>query len=183
MASHTGQLDQLARKIEKLRREYDLYICGNRSTEPTALRAEVEREVLQLTRHPYSSTAMRFRLTSLAHRFRAVETQARNLIERRTRAQETESDAEAPNESVFLDQVALKNPRSVDGHFRKLHKALGGKGAQADLDQLRERLMDEASRKLKEGGATGVKFSVVKEDGALRLHGEVIRKAKKDHRD
>jgi hypothetical protein len=178
VAGSSDELDRLEQKIERLRREYDLYLTGNRRTEPTTLKADLEREVVRLTRFPFSSTAVRFRLKSLAHRFRAVETQARNLIEQRNRALAAAERAAGGELFVVVDRAALDDPAVVEGHLRRLHRAVvgerGGKPGR-ELDSFRRRLLSEARSRIDKVGAIGIRYSLVVTDGDARLRGELLR--------
>lgn len=143
------------------------------------MRDEVERDVRRLTRRPLSSTAIRFRAKSLAHRFQAVEAQVRNLLELRAsrRRRRENGGGEAP--SVVLDRAAIRNPRSVERHVRSLHRAVVSMlpdGVEAPaLDTLRERLMSQAERLTGQAGVLGVRFSAVMNGKEkVRIRGEVL---------
>lgn len=182
MEPSARELDLLEQRIELLRREYDLFLAGRRRGEPTALRAEVEREVLRLTRHSFSSTSLRFRLGALAHRFRSGEAQVRRLLEQReSRRRGAEPPAAAPRAEVVLDRVAVANPKAVEGDLVRLHRALVealGEQGGPTLDALRARLVEEARRALERPGMRGVRFWLAEDEaGAVRLRGEAVREA------
>lgn len=179
MDSFSRELDRLERKIDRLRREYDLFLAGRRRGEPSALRDEIEREVRRLTRNPLSSTATRFRAKSLAHRFQAVETQVRNLVELRSSRKKRESNGSGETASVVLDRAALRNPRFVERHVRALHQSLMSmlpEGVEGPaLDTLRQRLLDQAERLTAQEGVFAVRFSAVVSGGSkIRIRGDVL---------
>ena len=171
-------LERLELQIDRLKREYDLFLAGRRKGEPAAFREEVEREVLRMTRVPVSSTAARFRAKSLAHRFQAVATQVRNLCELREARRKGGGSADEEEPSVLLDRAALESPASVEARVQRLHatvtEALGG-APPPSLDAIRSRLLEEARRHLGQPGVLGVRFTVVTGEGRPRIRGEVIR--------
>ena len=170
-------LDRLEQKIDRLKREYDLFLAGKRRGEPLSLRDEVEREILRLTRSPLSSTAVRFRTRTLAHRFQAVETQVRNLVElrisrRRVRQPEPEDGA-----AVLLDRVAVDNPDSVASQLERIEKAIAdaaGGPVSPPFAVIRKRLFEEARRYIGRPDVLGVRFSVVKKEGRAKIRGEIV---------
>lgn len=180
MAPVTRQLDELEVRIEKLRREYDLYFAGRRRGAPIVLRDDAERLILKLTRDPSSSTAVQFRLRTLAHRFRALDMQVRQRIEaaeRRVARKATEA-AEAEEASVLLDAAAVDNPGVVRAHLLRIHRAVqqspGGNGAALPFERLQQRLLEEARRQLLQPGVKGVRFRVIAGVDGARIRGEVV---------
>jgi hypothetical protein len=171
-------LDRLEQKIHSLKREYDLFLAGQRRTEPGALREEIDRELRLLSRNPLRSTAVRFRMTSLAHRFRALEDQIRKILDQRAARRR---DAEAPlppvHASVVVDRVALENPKAIEPHLRSLHRELVeilGERPAPPLENLKTRLLEEARRIVARPGVLGVRFTVVEEDNGPRIRGELL---------
>lgn len=177
------ELDRLEDKILRLKREYDLFLAGQRRGEPTTLRDELEREIRRLSRVPFSSTASRFRMSSLAHRFRALETQIRGITDHReARKRDDEETPAAGPASVVVDQVALENPRAIDLHLRALHRALAESlegRAPPPVEGLKARLLDEARRLVERPGVTAVRFTLVNEEKGPRIRGELLHEADK----
>jgi hypothetical protein len=177
----TKELNLLDQKIDRLKREYDLFLAGTRRVEPTALRDEVAREVLRITRSPLSSTAARFRVRTLAHRFQAIEVQLKNLVERRASRPAARADGDRGDPpTVMLDRAALENPASVEIHLRRMHRAVadatGNPSPPPPLKSLKERILQEARRHLDHPGVLGVRFSVVTSDeGKTKIRGEVVQ--------
>jgi len=173
-------LDRLEQQIDRLKREYDLFLAGRRRSEPTRLREEVSREVLRVTRNPGASTASRFRAKTLAHRFQALESQVRHLQE--LRASRKKDDASAGGEGqgeVLFDRSCLDDPAALDGYVRRLHRAVaavGGPGVPS-AESLRERIVTEVSRQLADPAVRGVRFSVVAAERGVKLRGEVLRQS------
>ncbi len=181
MSPVAWQLDDLEGRIDKLRREYDQFFAGRRRGAPIMLRDEVERLILKLTRDPSSSTAVQFRLRTLAHRFRALDGQVRQRIdagERRTTRGAKDGAAVAMEASVVLDAAAVANPVAVRSHLLRIHRAVragaGDNTKELTLDRLQERLMGEASKQLQQPGVKGVRFKVVQGEGGTRIRGEVL---------
>jgi len=171
-------LDRLEEKLNRLKREYDLFLAGQRRVEPAAFRDELEREVLQLTKHPFHTTAARFRIKNLAHRFRALESQLRNLLEKkRTKKPEEEPGQEKATPSVLIDRAALERPEAIESHLRALHRALTDSfpgRPPPPLSALQKKLLDEARRILERPGLLGIRFALVEDEAGLRIRGEVV---------
>jgi hypothetical protein len=179
VAPVTRQLDDLEARIDKLRREYDQFFAGRRRGAPIVMRDEVERLILKLTRDPSSSTAVQFRLRTLAHRFRALDGQVRQRIEGGERRAARKAAAGKQDASVLLDAAAVANPAAVRAHLLRIHRAVrkGGAGPDAEglsLDRLQERLLGEARKQLQQPGVRGVRFQVVQSEGGTRIRGEVV---------
>ncbi|NTU59517.1 MAG: hypothetical protein HGA98_00480 [Deltaproteobacteria bacterium] len=182
MDAPTPDLDRLEEKLNRLKREYDLFLAGQRRGEPVAFREEVEREILILTKFPFRSTAAKFRMRNLAHRFRALETQIRLLLDqkraKKREEEETVARDSAVRPSVVLDRAALDAPAAVSGHLHAIQRAMAEIAPDRpppSLEALRKRLFDEARRILETPGIRGVRFLLVEDEKGPRIRGEVIR--------
>lgn len=171
-------LDRLDDKIQRLKREYDLFLAGQRRTEPVSLKEEIDREIRALSRNPLRSTAARFRMTSLAHRFRALEEQIRNITDLRTsRRKDAEPQGPTPPASVVVDRAALENPRAIESHLRSLYREFVGTlgdRTPPPLEHLKHRLLEEAKRLVERPGVMAVRFTVVEEERGPRIRGELL---------
>ena len=181
MSPVSRQLNLLENKIERLRREYDLFFAGNRRGAPILLRDELEREILRWTRDPSPSTGVRFRLRTLAHRFQSLDGLVRQRIETgdpRVVHRPRPTGAGNQDASVLLDAAAIANPGAVRAHLLRIHRAVkdqaGSDAANLSLDRLQERLLGEAAKQLAHPGVKGVRFKVVKGEGGTRIRGEVV---------
>lgn len=174
----TVELDRLEGKIEELKREYDLFLAGNRRGEPSSLRSQLERDVLRLSRAAFTSTASRFRMKTLAHRFQAVESQMRKIVEHRDRRRQGQENRSPEEANVVLDRAALDRPQAVEPHLKRIYEAvcasLDGRKA-PNFETLKQRMIAEATRYLSNPGVRGVRFSVVPGDSGPKLRGEVLR--------
>lgn len=170
------ELDRLEGLLEQLKREYDLFLAGNRRGEPNQLRRQVEREVLRLTRYPFTSTVGRFRARTLAHRFHAVEAQVRHLVE--ARARKRREPGPEPEAAVVLDRAALANPHSVDPHLRRIHEAIRAATGETtpgpSFEALKRRLLEETRKRLGQGGVRGIRFSVSEGERGAKVRGEIL---------
>ncbi len=175
-------LDRLERRLDELRREYDLFFAGRRRGEPLGPRNEAAREVLRLTARPVTSTALRFRVLALAHRFRALEAQTRQLQqvrENRRRAAPREEPAVAPGPpSLVIDRTALADPAALATDLERLQSAVAlaqGEKKAPTVEALGKRLFAEAQRQLDRPGVAGVRFYLATDpSGAVRIRGEVL---------
>lgn len=64
-----AQVDDLEKKVERLRALYEQYFMGIERTEPGVLRNEVERQFRALRRERCTNTAQRFRFQTLIQRY------------------------------------------------------------------------------------------------------------------
>ncbi len=173
----SSEVRELEQRIEALRREYDHFLAGVRRTEPEKLRRDLERELRRLVGSPLLTTAERFRVTTLAHRFRALETRVRNLLERR-QARGTQAGEEARGGAeIVVDRVLLHNPAALERYVGRLHReisrAAGGR-APVSVETLRERIVAAVGAHLGREGVEGVRFRVEVSDGRPRVKGDVL---------
>ncbi|NOY45400.1 MAG: hypothetical protein GXP50_08115, partial [Deltaproteobacteria bacterium] len=120
----SSEVQDLEQRIEALRKEYDHYLAGVRRTEPEKLRRDLERELRRLVGSPLLTTAERFRVTTLAHRFRALESRVRNLMERRG-ARKARAGAEAQGGAeIVVDRLLLRNPAALERYVGRLHREI-----------------------------------------------------------
>lgn len=178
MDSPSVELDRLDDKLRRLKREYDLFLAGQRRGEPSAFRDEIEREILKITKHPFPSTATRFRAKNLAHRFRALESQLRKLVDmKRAKKRDDETGLEAGPPSVVVDRATLEHPEAIATHVRAMQRALAdacpGRPTPA-AEALGKRLLAEAKRVLDRPGVMGIRFVLVEDEGGAKIRGEVI---------
>lgn len=170
-------LDRLESRLQRLKREYDLFFLGQ-AKEPSALRKEVEREILRLSRQPSPSTAVKFRATGLAHRFRALETQVKNLLEQRSSRRKRPGEAAAQEPERFvLDRVLLEDPALLRSHFERFHRELSaqlGTKAVPPSEALLARLTETARKLLERKGAHAVRFSVAEGESGPKIRGEIL---------
>jgi hypothetical protein len=122
-------------------------------------------------------------MSSLAHRFRALETQIRGITDHReARKREDEAAASAVAASVVVDRAALDNPRVIEPHLRALHRALAESldGREPPpVEGLKARLLEEARRLVERPGVGAVRFTLVREEKGPRIRGELLPEAAK----
>jgi hypothetical protein len=182
VADADESLDRLEAKLRRLKREYELFLAGQGRGEPAALRAEVEQQILVLSRQPLHSTAARFRLTGLAHRFRALEAQVRNLTDQRSsRPREVaDQEQEVAPDGFVVDRRALEDPSTVRRQLERFHQALserlGGRSAPA-AEALQERLFESARKLLDTQGTAAVRFRVTNGETGPKIKGEILRES------
>jgi hypothetical protein len=172
-------VDALEEKLARLKREYDRFLAGQLRGEPSALRLELEREILRLTRYPFPSSESRFRLNTLAHRFRALESQIRNLLEQKDGRKRESSSVAAPGlpPTVLVDRAAVDHPETIQPQLEELHRALvklmGGRPAPS-RETLQERLLESARRLLDQPGKAAVQFTLASGEAGPKLRGEIV---------
>ncbi|RMG89926.1 MAG: hypothetical protein D6708_09225, partial [Candidatus Dadabacteria bacterium] len=172
-------LGELERRLEALEREYDLFLAGTRRAEPERERRDLERALLRVVGSPLLSTAERFRASTLAHRFRALESRVRTLLERKegkARAQAPEG-AEAGGAEILVDRALLADPAALDRYVGRLHAEVGrlsGGRAAVSREDLRERIRAAAETHLGRAGVKGVRFRLEVDGGRPKIRGDLV---------
>lgn len=178
------RIDGLAAKLDQLKREYDLYINGQRRTEPLDLRKDIEKSVMELVRFPTSSTVFKFQVKTLAHRFRSMETQIKNLMDMKMAKMAAERiESGFDPQDIVIDEMAIENPAIIAERVKKLFNAAGLKGAiPADMtpDSLHRMMVSKARTVVGKGNVRAVKYSLVAGDNGMKVKGEIISVAKTD---
>lgn len=72
-ATPEEEIKLLEIKINQLKLDYEKYFLGNRPTEPSMLRAEVQKAVIRWSNTRITNTALRFKFNSLNGRFQAFK--------------------------------------------------------------------------------------------------------------
>ncbi len=72
-ATPEEEMKLLEIKINQLKLDYEKYFLGNRPTEPSMLRAEVQKAVIRWSNTRITNTALRFKFNSLNGRFQAFK--------------------------------------------------------------------------------------------------------------
>lgn len=166
-------LEALEVKLEKLKRDYDQYFAGNRRREPTWQMREIERELLEATRVPPTSTMVRFQLRGLAQRFRSFQTQVRNIM--RTRQKRQASIMKPEQSSVIIDSVTMNNPSLVSGKIRAMCRQMGGQDVKGlSEDALQQMLMNKAQNVVGKDNVAAIRYTVVDSGDGPKLRGEKI---------
>lgn len=181
MAKDT-RIEELNREIDELKREYDLYLVGQRRTEPLTARTELERKVRALIREPSSSTAFKFRVKTLANRFRALESQLKKLLERkenRSLGVAGQTRTQKPS-SVIIDEMVINNPSLVVARVRKMVAELKRDNPEVDNeamlnpDSFSSALVGKAKSMVGKKDIRAVRFQIVKGENGHKVKGEPI---------
>ena len=73
-------LEQLERKLNMLRLDYERYFLGSRPREPVMLRSEVQKTVITYSNVSIQNTALRFKFNSLNSRYQSLRRQWDNIL-------------------------------------------------------------------------------------------------------
>lgn len=167
-------------KLEELKHQYDLYLSGRRRTEPVNLKSDAEREILALTRFPSSSTMFKFQVKTLAMRFRAMETQVRNLLDlRQLRAScsgKTVVTGAMMND-IVVDEMAIDNPAIIANKVRALLSQAGGNALLPGTmtpEALCDMMLNKAKAIVGKNNVKAVKYSLVTSEQGPRVKGELV---------
>lgn len=173
-------LDTLEQKITKLKREYDLFLAGRRRTEPLDLQAEIHNQILTLSRFPFPSTAVSYRLKTLGHRFQAVNLQAKRLIDAKDSrsSKSTNGTAAAESDPLVWDAKTLSDPKSMEAGVQQILKEIAAKSSKplGDAAAITDKLGKAVKAHLNKPGVKAVKFRVVDNGNGPKVKGDLIKK-------
>lgn len=188
--SRDPRIDSLERRIETLRREYDLFLSGQRKAEPYALSKEIEDELMLLIRTPTISTVFKFQVRMLALRFRALGTQVRNLLELKAQRKSTgapllpdqQPSPAAPSADILVDAEVLSTPAALSTMVRRLLERTGldrelPSGVTAE--GLSVTMAKKAATVIGKSGVQAVRYSIVPGSHGPRVKGEPVYEGKR----
>jgi hypothetical protein len=176
-------VSELEKKLSRLKRDYDLFLAGQLRVEPIALRREIEREIMHLTRSFVPSTVVKFRIKTLAHRYRSLETQLRNLMDLRvSRKPAAEESSSQTSDSIIVDQIAIDNPSVIAARVRTILRNAAKSAdpnAPAALDISPEAfcqvLVNRARTMVGKNHVSAIRFRIVPGENGPRVKGELLK--------
>ncbi|MGE5189706.1 MAG: MXAN_5187 C-terminal domain-containing protein [Gemmatimonadota bacterium] len=165
------ELDRLESEIEGVKRQYDLFFQGNRRSEPSEERRNVEWMVRRMGQRRIINTSDQFRFHGLQSRFYSLfnlwSRMIRDLEEGRltrdaagTLVRGAAAD-DGPVDPAHLDQVL--------GELRAARADCGLPAGDADIALIRRTLTDRAGEIARKSGAKKVEFRVSVEDGKPKV--------------
>jgi hypothetical protein len=166
-----SELDQLWGEMEQLARLWEQYLSGDPTVKlpPQKEQAQLAQKLAVLSRQTSLTTAQRFRVEGLLHRY----TLYCQLWERRLRAklegQRLADAARAASVKVEEDEVSRLH-REYVASLQRL-----GKRVQVDLEAFR-RVLAEQRRRLQEQGLEVQGFTVVQEGDKVSLRARARKK-------
>jgi hypothetical protein len=175
------RIEELNLEIDELKREYDLYLVGQRRTEPLLMRSGLERKVRLLTLANSSSTVFKFRVKTLANRFRSLETQLKSLLERKNSRQAGSEQPQAKkSSSVIIDEIVINNPALVVARVRAMVAELkknhpdDANFIKLNPDNFCSALVGKAKAMVGKNEVRAVRFQIVKGENGHKVKGEAI---------
>lgn len=163
-------LDELEKKLELLARKWERYFAGDREVPipPERERQALARQFQSVSRIEGLSTAVRFRLEGLLHRFSSYN----QLWDRQLRAK-----LEARRAADAAAAASVQQVDEVERLFREYAEAMerAGKKPAWDKEGLR-RVLDDHRRRLEEQGFEVQGFSVVASSTGVALKAKARRK-------
>lgn len=172
------RFDQVDRRIQKLKVEYNRYFAGDLALPPTGLRDELETEMRRLRSLNLRRTVDNFRLGALEAQLNSYG----EMFSRRLRARE--EGKEAPRHSVGpsrpqhdVDAGVVLGPSieldAVEALFQGLAER-NPRGATMDLDTFRGYLERQVTQIRDKTGCAAVQFRVVNEEGKVKLKAKPV---------
>lgn len=174
------RIDQLDRRIQELRIEYERFLSGNLDTPPEALRRQIAKELRELRNSNLKGVEENFRLSNSEARFNTFC----ELYSRRVRNQE-EGAVPAAAHRAAAGAVDPTRGLVVDGNVADeavtaLYRGLQrGTGAQPrfDLESFRTYLNRQLTSIREKTGCDRVVFRIAEEDGRMKLKAKPVRPA------
>jgi len=177
MANFTTAIDNLEKRIEAFRVDWERFLNGALDRPPDEIRDRIRGSIRRLYSANIQAAVERFRLGALEARFNSLS----ELFNRRQREQEGASPSRRSSGAI---PVARPDARrgiqftagSEDEKVRALHSALAERGAmKLDLPEF-QRYIDNQIRKIQgKTGCAEVSFRVAEEDGKLKLKARPVR--------
>jgi hypothetical protein len=173
------RIDQLDRRIQDLRIEYERFLSGNLETPPEALRRQIAKELRELRNSNLKGVEENFRLSNSEARFNSFC----ELYSRRVRTQEEGAASAAAHRGAAASAVDPTRGLVVDGAvadeavtalYQRLHR---GTGAQPrfDLESFRTYLNRQLATIREKTGCDRVVFRIAEEDGRMKLRAKPVR--------
>jgi hypothetical protein len=165
------ELDRLESEIEGVRRQYDLFFQGNRRSEPSEERRNVEWMVRRMGQRRIINTSDQFRFHGLQSRFYSLfnlwSRMIRDLEEGRLSrdAAGTLVRQAAPEEGP-VDPTHLQQ---VLDQLKAVRADCGLPAGDADIAAIRQMLNERAGEIAKKSGAKTVEFRVSVEGGKPKI--------------
>jgi hypothetical protein len=172
------RFDQLDRRIQKLKVEYNRYFAGDLDLPPTALRDELEAEMRRLRAMNLRRTVDNFRLGALEAQLNSYG----EMFSRRLRAREEGKEApRRPSRSSGarhdVDAGVVVGPSCEQDAVEALFQGLAERnprGATMDLDTFRDYLERQVTQIRGKTGCDAVQFRVVNEEGKVKLKAKPV---------
>lgn len=165
------ELDRIEGEIEGLKRQYDLFLQGNRRAEPLEERRNVEWMVRRMGQRRIINTSDQFRFHGLQSRFyslsnlwaRMIRDMEEGRLSRDTAGTLVRQAApgESPVDPSHLDQVL--------DQLKTARKDCGLPAGDADIAAIRQTLSERAGEIVKKSGAKKVEFRVSVEGGKPKV--------------
>lgn len=165
------ELDRLESGIEGLKRQYDLFFQGNRRSEPSEERRNVEWMVRRMGQRRIINTSDQFRFHGLQSRFYSLF----NLWSRMIRDLEEGRLSRDAAGTLVRQAAAEEGPvdpthlQEVLEQLKSARKDCGLPAGDADIAVIRQTLSDRAGEIAKKSGAKRVEFRVSVEDGKPKV--------------
>lgn len=175
--SYQGDLDRLARAIQRFRVDAQRFFAGDLHQPPEELREEITADLRRLRNANLQGAAASFRLGTLEAQFNSHL----GLFGRRLRQRETAGRAAEKGPGLDPVQGVVVGARSDRGAAEALFKGLypGAAGTakpKMDLERFRSYIDRQAETIRQKTGCAEIRFRIAVEEGKMKLKAKPIRR-------
>jgi hypothetical protein len=165
-------LEQLAKDLQKLRIDFQLFLAGQNAAPPDDLRDALARRLRDM-RSPNMGAAESFRLGTLEAQFNSLgELHGRRLREREQTHRAARA-AEAPvrryDAETGIAVGGSSDGAALEALFAGLYAGAGAGAARVDFESFRGYIAGQVEAIRQKTGCSEVMFRVANEDGRLKL--------------
>ena len=181
-ATPEEEMKLLEIKMHQLKLDYEKYFLGTRPTEPTMLRAEVQKTVIRFSNTRITNTALRFKFNSLNGRYQAFKrrwdltlrqieagTYKRHVFKADLHDRERGVAADAATRPENTESPASNGIGELFATYRDALMATGQDASKISPAKLEAALRKQEAALKKKLGCERVDFKVVVQGGKVKL--------------
>lgn len=170
------ELDRLEQELEDLRILHEQFFVDVLPHPPDEQKRNVKRHIRQLLKAPFKTSAIRFRLRSLVHRYQTYHTYWERVFKQREEGTYVRDVFKAELRERLLEETkqegtnASRAERAMrqlfDSYVTALEKT-GNKPGKLDFDSFKKSLVKKAQQLKKEQGVKKLLYKIVVKDGKV----------------
>ena len=172
------ELDRLEGKLEELRMLYEQYFIDVLPQPPAKLRAEVVKTIRQLLKAPFRTSAIRFRLRMLVHRYQTYHTYWERVMKEREEGTYSRDLFKADLRDKMLEDAkkdasrAGRAEKAMRQLFNTYEEALRKSNISTErlsFDAFKKSLLKKAKQIKQEQGVKKLQYKVVVKEGKVTI--------------
>lgn len=173
-----AELDQFEEALQSLKIIYEQYFSGILTMAPEKQHQEIKTLMRKLKKAPFKSSAMNYRMRALEQRYQTYNSYWQRVLREREegtyakdvyKANLREAQAEEEARSATRQGKAEKQMRDLFNAYKDAIEKQTGKAQTLDFKKFHQHLVQSAKELKKKTGNKKVSFSVVIQDGKVKL--------------